>query len=259
MITAKAHRVVLSLLIAIVLVLSSAVVAFAGSEAQFSLTDAQVQNGRLFKVTLRAKTDAELSSFVCELLYDSQVLKFNSAEVLEGEAEYSVSTLEDGKATAVYLCEEGVVCTKGTSLMTFTFKAIETGNTQIKLSVKDAIASDLADVAVSECVPSKVMVLGASTSGTENRKGKNATANNADTQNLSSTDESKISFINGRTDIAGLSISNQTLVSFALSFLCTLCVAVYLAYRLGAHRQKEKQKSVPLAFKDNTGNDELSD
>lgn len=234
-------------LLAAVLMFSSILSAFADSDARFSLSDAQAEKGRTFEVTLRADIDAEISAFVCELSYDSQVLKFNSAEVLGKDVQHSVNTLEDGKVTAVYLCEEGIPCMNDTALMTFTFKALEKDKTQIKLSVKDAITSDLYDVEVYECVSSEVTISGASL---RSIKDKTATAGNADTQNVASADENKISFIKGRTDIAGFSVSNQTLVSLMLSFVCTMCVAVYVAYKLGVRKQSKIQKGAPLEYKD---------
>ena len=216
----KFAKTVLSLLVATVIMFSSAVSALATCEAEFSLSDAQASLNRLFEVTLCAKGDINLSSFVAELAFDSQVLKFDSASVEENDAQYSVNTSQKGRLTAVYLCEDGVSLEENKSLMTFTFKALNVGNTQIELSVRDAITSDLTDVAVSECVYSKVTVTGANASSTT--KDKNPHPNDAEKEDVTSTEKSEVSFIKGRTDIAGFSISNQTLVSLSLSFVCTL-------------------------------------
>lgn len=237
-------------LFATLLMLASAFSAFASTDALFSLSDTEVQKGRLFEVTLKAEADTEISSFVCELLYDSQVIAFNSAKVLESDAGYSINTLEEGKVTAVYLCEDGVSCTEETELMTFKFKALEAGSTQIELFVKDAIASDLSDVEASRCVSSRVTVLSAGVTDARSDKNKTAVQKNTDTESDVNTQEASDSFIKGSTDIAGFDISNQTLTALVLSFVCTVLVSLYGAYRLGAKKQSKNQRGVPLDYKD---------
>lgn len=248
-------RCVTAMLASLALLQSSVMLVQGAEGLGFSLSHEQVSVNRLFEVTLSAKGEYSLSAFIAELIYDPDVLRYDSASV-QDDVQYSVNSLEAGKLTAVYLDERGVSCTKGTVLMSFKFKAMTEGNTEIKISVRDAITSESTDISVLRCTSSQVAVL--SKVSADKNSDKVTSSKESVTETTEKYEESN-SLIKGTTNIGGVPVSNQTIVSIVLSFLCTLCVAVYIAYRLGVHRQKEKQKPVPLVFKDRAGNDELSD
>ncbi len=247
-------RCVMAVLASVALLVSSVLFVQGAEGLEFSLSHAQVSVNRLFEVTLSAKGEYSLSAFIAELIYDPDVLRYDSAFV-QDDVQYSVNSLEAGKLTVVYLDEDGASCTDSTALMSFKFKALAEGNTEIKLSVRDAITPESTDISVLRCTSSQITVL----SLVHNDKsGNKAVSNEKSTSEVFDVDEEGNSFIKGVTNIGGVPVSNQTIVSVVLSFLCTLCVAVYIAYKIGAHRQKEKLKPAPLAFKDKAGNDELS-
>lgn len=244
-------------LILTALVLSSVFVAYSARGADFSLSDLQVKANRLFEVVLSCRNTENLSAFVADILYDSAAVSFDSASVSDKSAQYSVNSLNEGRLTAVYLNEDGASCTENTALMSFKFKALQTGSTEIQLSVRDAVTSFAEDVEVIATVSAQVVITD-SASDSKGRSG-NSAAVNTDSQHPDTTEEDESALEMGTTRIGGASLSNQTMIAAALAFLCTLCVAVYVAYKIGVHRQKEKQKPVPLSYKDNTGNDEKSD
>ncbi len=254
----KAHfvRAVLVVSALIVFVLSSVFSVCGAQTAEFSLSHAQVSVNRLFEVTLSAKGEDSLSAFVAELSFDPEVLKFDSASVTDSSAQYSVNSHEKGKLTVVYLDEDGASCADSTALISFKFKALAVGNTQIKLFVRDAISPEAEDISVLRCTSSQVTVLSKVSADKNSNKG---TSSQESVITITEKHEEGNSLIKGATNIGGVPVSNQTIASVVLSFLCTLCVAVYIAYKIGAHRQKEKLKPAPLIYKDEAGNDELSD
>lgn len=246
---------VLAVLVSVALLVSSVLLVQGAEGLGFSLSHVQVSVNRLFEVTLSAKGECSLSAFVAELSFDSEALRFDSASV-QDDVQYSVNSLEEGSLTVVYLDESGASCTDGTALMSFKFKALAEGNTNIQLSVRDAITPEAEDISVSQCVSSQVTVLSSANADKNSEKG--VSPQGAAVEPTEKYDESN-AFIKGTTYIGGVPVSNQTIVSLVLSFLCTLCVAVYIAYKIGSHKQKEKQKPVPLVFKDKAGKDEISD
>ncbi len=253
--TSFVKGVPIALLVA-VMVLFSAFEVCTAQTAEFVLSDVKASVNRLFEVTLSAKGECSLSAFVAELLYDPEVLSFDSASVLCDDAQYSINSLEKGKLTAVYLDEKGTSCTEDTALISFKFKALAVGNTYIQLFVRDAITSLSEDIAVFECTGSNVAIL---SNATTEKSSSKASSIDVSASEPFASDEESDSLIKGTTYIGGVPVSNQTIVALVLSFLCTLCVAVYIAYKVGMHRQKEKQKPAPLIYKDKAGNDELSD
>lgn len=245
-------RVFLLFTIVAVMVVFSSVLVSAGSLAEFSLSDAQVNKNRQFEVVLCCKTEDKLSAFVAELTYDYEAVSFDSASVIHKSAQYSVNSSEKGKLTAVYLDEDGISCKENTALMSFKFKALCAGNTEINLSVRDAITCDSANVEVLTCAPSQVVISQSAISLSDKNK-EDSDSDLTDSEPVAINGETDTTLIKGTTNIGGVAFSNQTIVSVVLTLLCVMSLALYLAYRAGTHRQMKKLKPAPLEYKEKAG------
>ena len=251
-------RVFLLFTIVAVMVVFSSVLVSAGSFAEFSLSDTQVNKNRQFEVILCCKTEDKLSSFVAEFTYDSEVVSFDSASVIHKSAQHSVNSSEKGKLTAVYLDEDGISCKENTALMSFKFKALCAGNTEINLSVRDAITCDSANVEVLTCAPSQVVISQSAISLSDKNK-EDSDSDVTDSEPVAINGETDTTLIKGTTNIGGVDFSNQTIVSVVLTLLCVMSLALYLAYRAGTHRQMKKLKPAPLEYKEKAGSNINSD
>lgn len=226
--------------------------------AEFSLSDTQVSKNRLFEVVLSCKAEDKLSAFVAELTYDSEIVSFDSASVIHKSAQHSVNSSEKGKLTVVYLNEDGVSCNENTALMRFKFNAVCAGNTDIELSVRDAICCDCEDMEVLVCTPSQI-VISQSAVGVSDKNKEDSDSCFTGAEPVVINGETDTTLIKGATNIGGVAFSNQTIVSVVLSLLCVMSLALYLAYRAGAHRQMKKQKPAPLEYKEKAGGNINSD
>lgn len=240
MISRTKRGVIASFLLALLLTVSSAVV-YSAEVAEFSLSNVQVQKGRLFEITLSAKGAEDIAAFVAQLEYDADSVEYRSCSVCDEAYEYSINTNENGKLTVAFLCEDGVNTTEEKPLIKFTFKAIKSKNSDISLSVRDVIDSHSQDVAVPSCVGSRVLVKRSDTA--ENGPAKAENPNKNSTEIVDTNDDNT----KGQMTLLGSPVNPAVIVSCGLALTAVLCGVVFFAYKLGVRKGRTKNtSSTPL-------------
>ena len=197
----------------------------------FSLTDAQADKGRLFKVSLVCEGTEKIAAFVADIEYDSQALSYRSVSVNNKNAEYSINAVEEGKLRLAYLCEDGVDCADKEPLLDFTFKAEQAGGFEITAHIEQTIDADGTDVSInSEQLSAAVSIAG-----------KGYITSNAD-ENVSSGSDAEKQETSASADKAvtiDIKASDKRIIISVLAlFLVFLCLAVVLIYRLGVMKRK---------------------
>ena len=174
--------------ILVILFVSSAFSAFA-LDGSFYLTSEEARVGRLFQVKFVADCE-DLSAFVAEIEFDSQVLAYRSVKNLIDGSEHSVNTSEDGKIVVAWLNEEGV---GGSSeLFSIEFKALRLGATNLSLEVSQAISGDFADVSA-DCSDLTLEILTKTSDDTNENFDKSEVITQNETANATSTEGQPLS------------------------------------------------------------------
>lgn len=249
MITSRSLRVATAVIIAAVLMMP---VWVSGAEsAEFSLSDAKSGEGRLFELTLSAQGSDNLAAFVAELQFDTEKLEYRSETVCSENAEYSVNT-ENGKITVAYLCEEGIDCRESESLVTFSFKALSSENSQVSLSVREVVDTDSRDITVFSEKGAAVTIQTGVPSADSGSYSAQGGAVSGDAQGVEATQASSdisdnLQIESDRVQSGSLNIEDDKdnsaiVVSCVLAVMALLCVAVFVAYRVGAESHKRKSE-----------------
>lgn len=231
------YRKVTILLLCFLIFAASLVNCFA-SQVEFSLTDAEVKQNRLFEVTLNGADCKGVSAFVCELEYDEESLEYKSFFLNVQGADAEINSLEKGKIKAVFLCEESVSTEDKTPLVTFSFKALKPGEHKINLSVCDVINGEYEDLEAvcTSCVvnvaqiPSKE-ALTSTDVVSDTYKNSKEKENSALTSNPDGvkSENTKIKANDGK----------EYIIFVVLSVLSLLAMVGYTCYKLGAKKRKK--------------------
>lgn len=205
----------------------------------FGIDEIEVQSGRLFEASIKVGNASTLAAFSAEVEYDPSVLQYRSAKSEAGEL--SVNTSETGKLRVVFLMEEGVGTDSGTGVLSLEFKALSAGDSRFKLCVDEAIDTEGRDLTFTACSEGIVHISKESASSDKSGKG-DAFEDKAFVE----ASESVIVAENHRDLFIGDSrISTDTIISVSLLVLFTVGILMWVSYKLGVKKQKEKT-SVPL-------------
>lgn len=254
MITIRSLKAAVALIIAAAMLITPLWVSAAES-AEFSLTDVQVTKGKLCELTLSAQGSDDLAAFVAELWFDADSLEYLTATVCAENAEFSVNA-ESGKITVAYFCEEGVDCRKSTGLMTFSFKALSSENSEVSLSVRDAVDTYGKDITVFDEKGSAVTAVTGALSENSDGYSSQGGAVSADAQSSDSSQASSQVFgVSSEAEgdekqadtlyVPGGKRNSATVISIVIGVLALLSAAVFIAYRAGQESHKRKIK-IPI-------------
>lgn len=211
------------------LIICSAFSVFA-LDGSFYLTSEEARVERLFQVNFVADCE-DLSAFVAEIEFDSQVLAYRSVKSLIDGSEYSVNTSEDGKIVVAWLNEDGV---GGYSeLFSIEFKALSVGVTTLSLNVSQAISGDFADVSA-VCYYLSLEILPKTSVNTKENSDKSEVITQNETANATSIEDEPLS-----KDIKGTPSKLPVALVSLLAVIVLIPCAVIIALKIP---KKKKDK-----------------
>lgn len=216
-------------LVAALLIICSAFSAFA-LDGSFYLIGEEARVGRLFQVKFVADCE-DLSAFVAEIEFDSQVLAYRAVKNLVDGSEHSVNTSEDGKIVVAWLNEEGV---GGSSeLFSIEFKALSLGVTNLSLNVSQAINGDFVDVSA-DCSDLTLEILPKTSDDTKENSDKSEAAEQSETANATSTEAKPLS-----KEVKGTPSKFPVALVSSLAVIVLILCAVIIAHKIP---KKKKDK-----------------
>ena len=110
----------------------------ASGKVDYSLYCENCDKDRLFTVDVLANGNTDIAAVTLCITFDPNYMEFRSMSGANSAFEVDHS-LESGKVSAIILCPYGYKFNGKARLLTYKFKSIKSGTTNIKLSVKDAV------------------------------------------------------------------------------------------------------------------------
>lgn len=195
-------------------------------ECSFSLSDENVQKGRLFEINLSADSKEKIASFVAEFTFDSKYLKFSSCKTADDNGITEVNQSDEGKLRVVYLCKEGT----DSSVLTLTFKALQEGSTEVTCDVSQVINADYEDITALSCKSAMINIYSSH---------KNVTKETDITQD--STEEAATSCSKSEvTAIEGKSSKTEIVIFSVLTILCLVSAIGFVLYKAKGKKKEGK-------------------
>lgn len=244
----KRINILILLTICFVFILGIPVVS-ASQTAQLYFEEAQAKRGRLFDVNFCADKTENLAAFTADISYDAAMIAYRDCDVADSSMKVQVNASEAGLLRVVFLCEEGVDCSNATTLMTFSFKALQAGNSVVSASASDLINSDSEDL---DCtVKSGLIVIDSPPAGSKNPANETGDDN---AENESSAEVDSGSYTNGITSAEPVdnSIVMIVIVVGALLLAIFVCVIfrIIAVYKSKANEVENKNKKSDCYFCD---------
>lgn len=239
----------------------SVAVSASSAGCEFSLSQAQVKRGRLFTISLECKADREVCAFIAEVEYDADAVEYRSASVTDARARCSVNVTEAGLVRLVYLCEEGADCSGKSPLAELKFKALESGEFPMSLSVMQVVDGDASDVQVSKAEGTLVQVDAPTESDNgsgrkESVKSDKTEAASAQDEPTSTSSEEESANSNSYTSIEKAEYDVILIVASVAAVLVLLCLVGYCAYKYGVKAATKNKEHVPIDGKSDDMQDE---
>lgn len=204
------------------------------NECSFALSDVSAGKGRLFEVNLTIKSQEKVASFLGDITFDSDALEYRDAKCAYDNSLVSVNQKEKGKITFVYLCEEGRSCESETKIITFKFKAKNTGNYGLPLGIRDAVDSSGNDL--SPRVSKGSLALVTASSGKGKDKGVSGDADSVGTPDEPDND---LSLEGNFTKIESGTPNLYFIFSLVAAVVVAMIIVAYIFYRLGVARSEK--------------------
>lgn len=125
-------------------------------------------NNRLFDVPVYFNTSKPLSAATFSVRYNPDKAVFRKAVSNVSESTVKCSD-KNGVVKAVFICPNGVKLNKNSLLLVFRFKAVNSGNSEIKITADDCVDSDVKNFTPPKAV-SCIVETGGKSSGYYSRK-----------------------------------------------------------------------------------------
>ena len=207
-------------------------------EVSFGFEDTNAKKNRIFDIPFYAVGEGDVSAFVMDVTFDSEMLSYRGYTLSNEHYEAQANLMDDGHLKLVFLCEESVDCKDKTTLITFNFKALKEGKTDISAQISDVINSDCEEIAAN-CSVATVSIEKALKD-----------ENSADRDNITETDALS-SEASGTKDeafystrINASSKGNKLFLPIVILVLL-LCMVGYIFYKLGVKASaKNNEKRV---------------
>lgn len=234
------------LLISSLIILFSALSAFASEAVSFSCSDVECDNNRLFYLEVKAKSSDPISAATFEFTYDKTMLEFRGVST-DDDSVVRANELDDS-VMAVYLCSSGKNIASEATLFRIQFKAIKSGSCYIDYTVSDCVDKSVENMPVGSCSAALVTVNGSSNSASSGSVSSKASSNDTDKSDdgkyTGKTSENKadalatydeFGFLNGN-------ISDNSTLMFAVGIICgvVLIALILTAFFAGKHIAEKK-------------------
>ncbi len=226
----------LFVLITVTLSFSAFFAAGAEEEVIFSINDKHVQTGRLFETEIVVSNASGLSAFSAVVEYDPSVLQYRNGKSSVGEV--NVNSLEAGKLRLVFLNEDGVDTDSMVGTVTLEFKALLPAESKLVLRVDEAVNTEAEDMVFTTGSESIIHI---SASSGSSDKDVSYEEDHIEAETESSINAEK----HGDITVGSSKLSADTIISVALLAVFLAGILVWISYRLGMKKQKEKT-SVPI-------------
>lgn len=242
----------------LLLIMSAVFSVGATGDIEFSLSNVECSNNRLFTVDILASGNQELSAVIFELEYDNEMINYREIKCDDSNSKV-VAKDSNGKIKISFLNPSGKNISDGAKICSLTFKSIKEGSCRIDLTASDCVGSDLEFIDIKSCTSSNVNIGKSNTDKSEKDNSKDS--NNKDkSSNISSSktkstqNEATQADKNSTTDNLGFfNFSNSdsksdTIIGIAIGAGVTIAVffGMYL-YKLHSEKriiktQKEADK-----------------
>lgn len=212
-----------------------------GAKAGFSLTDVNTKENRLFDVTLSAEGYEDVAAFLCELEFDESAVAYRDFTLNVKGAQMHVNSEQKGRIKAVFLCEESVDCLGDSDIVTFSFKALKSGNHSIDFKISELINSASQDLKANSgfCCVSVADIPSPDTHQKPHKTDeKNFFSMAESLQTITSSDEAKA----GSTQIGADDNNGEVIVLVILALLLMLGVLVVMYKPIVKKLSKNKDK-----------------
>lgn len=135
----------------------SSITVFSATKVDFTLSDCNTDNNRLFTISMSACYDSKLSAASFEFTYDKNMFEFRSAKVSDKSSKITYNELDD-KVILVFLNADGISLNNDEIIFSLTFKAVKSGTGYIDFFVSDCVNSEINSVNVGKCTSAKITV-----------------------------------------------------------------------------------------------------
>ena len=137
----KALKIFVLLITGCLLLCSASMVCFAQG-AEFYFEDTVAKQGRLFDITLYAKNGSDIAAFEAEITYDANSVAYRDYTLCGDGMQAQVNSSLNGLLKVVFLCEDGVDCSSDVPLISFSFKALSEGSSDVSADISGLINSE---------------------------------------------------------------------------------------------------------------------
>ena len=208
-------------------------ITFVAQGAEFYFEDIEAKRGRLFDITLCAQKCSDVAAFVADITYDADVMEYRDYTLCDDNMQAQVNSSEEGLLRVVFLCENGVDCSKGASLIDFEFKAVKGGECSVNAAITDRVNSDCEDM--DAVVKSGLVTVSASSQNAADDS-VSVLETSEETEALQ-TEENE----NGSSKI--LPAESSVVSSIIIVVLCILAVLGCIAYKVIEQRKKKEKET----------------
>ncbi len=141
------------------IIFSSNTYAFAQAKVDYSLVTKNCDINRIFEVDVVAEGEASLAAADIIVTYDSEDIDFRSVKT--ADSEIKMEKVEgDNSISSIILYSYGYKFSGKAKLMTFKFKALRSGNTEINLFVNDVVNKDCKSIPIGNVYSSNITISG---------------------------------------------------------------------------------------------------
>lgn len=135
----------------------SSITVFSATKVDFTLSDSNTDNNRLFTISMSACYNSKLSAASFEFTYDKNMFEFRSAKVSDKSSKITYNEF-DNKVMLVFLNADGISLNNDEIIFSLTFKAVKSGTGYIDFFVSDCVNSEINSVNVGKCTSAKITV-----------------------------------------------------------------------------------------------------
>lgn len=246
------------ILLAALIILPSAVTAYAANAVSFTLDSVEGKKNRLIEIDMKAICDKKLAAALFSFTYDKSVLEFRKASVPAGSKVVTNETEECVRLS--YLCADGAEIKNSTVIFTLTFKAIDTGSSAVDFTAYDCVGPDAQWLDIGSCTSGQITIEGSedSKNGSSDKQSSESGGKSKSKVSDISGSDSKSSSKKGDSAKSQSTTSPATaapktndkiqndyntvvpIVVLCISITTAVCFIAYLAYRLILKRKEKK-------------------
>lgn len=230
---------VISLLFALLFVLSFTIYANAESTVSFELScDTAVDNNRLFYIDVSTQNDVSLCSAKLTVSYDSEYFEYRKANCKSDDI-FVKATDDNGETKIIFASSDAVNFNSKDAVCSLQFKSKKEGSSYMDVECLEAVSQDLNYLNTEDIFQSEIDVNGKNVKVAKTQK-KSKTSKAAEKSKISTNDE-VVEITDNFFESQNGNKINMVLAFVALALL--VCVLIFLGIVIGRKTLNKKENN----------------